>query len=68
MPGDFFAHFAELNANGSLFCAYDGMMRTYLIRDVHSSELAGYFSIKAGLISINETTTENGVTFDTIPG
>lgn len=22
MPGDFFAHFAELNANGSLFCAY----------------------------------------------
>jgi hypothetical protein len=22
MPGDFFAHFAELNANGSLFRAY----------------------------------------------
>lgn len=22
MPGVFFAHFAELNANGSLFCAY----------------------------------------------
>ena len=22
MPGDFFAHFAELNANGSLFFAY----------------------------------------------
>jgi len=46
----------------------EGMMRTYTVRDFHSSELAGYFSLKAGLISINETTTENGVTFDTIPG
>ena len=27
MPGDFFAHFAELNANGSLFCAYFIMAR-----------------------------------------
>lgn len=46
----------------------EGMMRTYLVRDFFSSELAGYFSIKAGLISINEALTENGVTFDTIPG
>ena len=45
-----------------------GIMRTYLVRDVFSSELVPYFSLKAGLISINEIHTEEGVTFDTIPG
>ena len=45
-----------------------GMMRTYLARDSFSSELAGYYSLKAGLISVNEVHTENGDTFDTIPG
>lgn len=44
------------------------MMRSYLIRDVYSSELVGYFSVKAGLISVNEVHTVEGVTFDTIPG
>ena len=42
-----------------------GTMRTYMIRDNYSSELAGYFSVKAGLISINEIHTENGENFDT---
>ena len=45
-----------------------GIMRSYLIRDNFSSELVGYFSVKAGLISVNELHTEEVVTFDTIPG
>lgn len=32
----------------------DGVMRTYLVRDNLTSELAGYFSLKAGLVSFNE--------------
>ena len=31
----------------------DNTMRTYLIRDNVSSELVGYFSLKAGLVSFN---------------
>lgn len=31
-----------------------GTMRTYIVRDNRSSELVGYFSLKAGLISYNE--------------
>ncbi len=31
-----------------------GTMRTYIVRDNYSSELVGYFSLKAGLISMNE--------------
>lgn len=45
-----------------------GTMRTYVVRDNYSSEMVGYFSLKAGLISINEVHTEEGETFDTIPG
>ena len=45
-----------------------GVMRSYLIRDNFSSELVGYFSVKAGLISVNELHTEDNVSFDTIPG
>ena len=45
-----------------------GTMRTYIIRDTFSSEMVGYFSLKAGLISVNEVHTEEEVTFDTIPG
>lgn len=54
-----FMAFAEENA---------GTMRTYMVRDNFSSELVGYFSLKAGLISVNEVHTEDEVTFDTIPG
>lgn len=32
----------------------EGLMRTYMVRDNRSSELVGYFSLKAGLISYNE--------------
>ena len=29
-----------------------GNMRTYLVRENQSSELVGYFSLKAGLVSL----------------
>ena len=45
-----------------------GVMRTYIIRDNDSDELVGYFSLKAGMISINETKIGNKEYFDTIPG
>lgn len=32
----------------------DGIMRIYIVRDNQSSEMVGYFSLKAGLISLNE--------------
>ena len=32
----------------------DGTMRTYIVRDNATSEIVGYFSLKAGLISYNE--------------
>lgn len=39
-------------------CAFsdedDGTMRTYIVRDNVTSEMVGYFSLKAGLISYNE--------------
>lgn len=35
-----------------------GTMRTYIVRDVRSSEMVGYFSLKAGLISYNERDVE----------
>lgn len=34
------------------------LMRTYLIRDVDSDEIAGYFSLKAGLVSSEEQEIE----------
>ena len=53
-------------------------MRTYLVRDIVSDECVGYFSLKAGLISLNEIETEieDAETgehktireFDTLPG
>ena len=45
-----------------------GIMRTYIVRDCRSSELVGYFALKAGLISLNEEKTASGVVFDTLPG
>lgn len=45
-----------------------GAMRTYLIRDSETNELAAFFSLKAGLISGNETATEVSTVFDTLPG
>ena len=53
-------------------------MRTYLVRDNETDECVGYFSLKAGLISLNEFEVEveddaTGEThiereFDTLPG
>ena len=51
----------------------ENLMRTYLVRDIETDELVGYFSLKSGMVSINEREiiNESGeveVTFDTIPG
>ena len=48
-------------------------MRTYLVRDTITDELAGYFSLKSGMVSLNEReiVQEDGTmstTFDTVPG
>ena len=43
-------------------------MRTYIVRDVKTDEFVGYFSLKAGMISINESKVNNVDTFDTMPG
>jgi len=46
----------------------NGTMRTYLVRNNLTSELVGYFSLKAGLVSFNEMKTETGAVFDILPG
>ena len=48
-------------------------MRTYLVRDYQTDELVGYFSIKSGMVSLNEREIEDEEgnvqkTFDTVPG
>ena len=43
-------------------------MRTYFVRDAQTKELAGYFSLKAGLASLNEEKSEERVEFDVVPG
>ena len=43
-------------------------MRTYLVRDNQTLELAGYFSLKAGLASLNEEKTGERAEFDIMPG
>ena len=49
-------------------------MRTYLVRDVMTNECAAFFSLKAGLISINEKKSDSSEDneeineFDTLPG
>ena len=45
-----------------------GTMRTYLVRDNDTDELAGYFSLKAGLVSMDETTEGDRQRFNTVPG
>ena len=44
-----------------------GLMRSYLVRSKITNELAGYYSIKAGLVSTNEHRLFTR-SFDTIPG
>ena len=43
-------------------------MRTYLVKTKKKSELVAYFSLKAGLISLNEGKTNEIANFDTLPG
>ena len=43
-------------------------MRTYLVRDKITNELVGYFSLKAGLISVNEISGFLKNKFDCLPG
>lgn len=45
-----------------------GVMRTYIVRSCNDDTAVAYFSLKAGLISINEIKTEDGIVFDTLPG
>ena len=71
-------HFSVRNSRGEGLVNYiqrfalpdekEGTMRTYLVRDNITSELVGYFSLKAGLVSFNETKTETGADFDILPG
>ena len=51
----------------------NGLMRSYLVRDLKTDELVGYFSLKAGMVSINERrivdeSGEERTEFDTVPG
>ena len=52
----------------ALFDEHSGVMRTYLVRLKRTGECVGYFSLKAGLVSLNEERASNGITFDTVPG
>lgn len=44
------------------------MMRTYLVKDVYTEELVGFFSLKAGLVSYNEFEEGEKTEFETLPG
>ena len=43
-------------------------MRTHLARDNFTDELVGYFTLKAGLVSVNEERDGENVEFDTVRG
>ena len=43
-------------------------MRTYLVRDNKTMELAAFFSLKAGLASLNEEKSGGRAEFDIMPG
>ena len=45
-----------------------GTMRTYIVRMKETDECVGYFSLKAGLVSLRESQLEDDVIFDTVPG
>ncbi len=46
----------------------ENLMRTYLVCHKATGECAGYFSLKAGLISVNEESKGSETSFDTLPG
>lgn len=45
-----------------------GIARTYLVRDANNNELVGYFSLKAGSVTVNESRKWFITEFDSIPG
>lgn len=45
-----------------------GTMRTHLARDNFTDELVGYFTLKAGLVSVNEERDGDNVELDTVRG
>ena len=45
-----------------------GLMRTYMIRMKGNDECAGFFSLKAGLVSQRELLIDGKIQFDTLPG
>ena len=46
-----------------------GTMRTYIVRDRKTNKCAGYFSLKAGLVSLQEhKLSDDESLFDTLPG
>ncbi|MBR4900821.1 MAG: hypothetical protein IKX48_06815 [Victivallales bacterium] len=47
---------------------YNDLMRTYVVRHKVTDECVGYFSLKAGLIAINEKKESGNISFDTLPG
>ncbi|MBQ7650686.1 MAG: hypothetical protein IJS15_06980 [Victivallales bacterium] len=46
----------------------EGAMRTYLVRLQNTLEFVGYFSLKAGLVSLREAQIDGETVFDTLPG
>ena len=47
----------------------EGFMRTYLVRHRQTGDLVGYFSLKAGLVALNERRMpDSSIAFDTVPG
>lgn len=66
----------ETREDGKGLCLYlkkqavkdelEKLMRTYLVKDKDTKELVGYFSLKAGMVTYNESLFGN--TFDSMPG
>lgn len=54
--------------NYALVDEENGEMRTYLVKDTDSHEIVGYFSLKAGMVSVNEKRTLFRREFDCVPG
>lgn len=54
--------------NHALSDERNGEMRTYLVRDKRSNDIVGYFSLKAGMVSINERRRFFHKEFDCVSG
>lgn len=46
----------------------ENLGRTFLVRDCDTNEIACFFTLKAGLVSANESIREHDREFDSIPG